>query len=157
METSYSIRIVRWSEARPMTSPVREAVFMREQGVPAELEWDEFDADALHAVAADIAGQPVGTARLLADGHIGRMAVLAPWRRRGVGSAMLARLMGSARDRGLGAVFLHAQMHAVPFYRRHGFVVEGAEFLDAGILHVSMRSHLHAGADPLAADDKERP
>jgi predicted GNAT family N-acyltransferase len=138
-----------------MASAVREAVFMREQGVPAELEWDGRDSVALHALAEDASGCSIGTARLLEDGHIGRMAVISHWRGRGAGSAMLSRLVESARDRGLGAVFLHAQTRAVAFYLRHGFVAEGAEFLDAGIPHVSMRRHLGPihGASAVAFDN----
>lgn len=124
-----------------MAAPVREAVFVREQGVPAELEWDGLDAAALHAVAIATSGHAIGTARLLDDGHIGRMAVLAPWRGRGVGSAMLERLLEAARDRGLPAVLLNAQTHAIAFYARHGFAREGSEFLDAGIPHVAMRRY----------------
>jgi predicted GNAT family N-acyltransferase len=78
-----------------MASAVREAVFMGEQGVPAELEWDGRDAVALHALAEDASGSSIGTARLLKDGHIGRMAVMSHWRGRGVGSAMLDRLVES--------------------------------------------------------------
>ena len=117
---------------------------MCEQGVAAELEWDGFDAGALHAVAADASGHAIGTARLLDDGHIGRMAVLAPWRRRGVGSAMLVQILAAACERGLCAVRLNAQTHAVAFYARHGFERAGDEFLDAGIPHVAMRRYLVA-------------
>ena len=125
-----------------MVEPVREAVFMREQGVPAELEWDGLDAGSLHAVAADASGNAIGTARLLDDGRIGRMAVLIPWRRRGVGSAILMRFVAAAHDRGLHVMRLHAQTHAVAFYARHGFESEGEEFLEAGIPHVAMRRYL---------------
>jgi predicted GNAT family N-acyltransferase len=125
-----------------LVAPVREAVFMREQGVPAELEWDGLDATALHVLAADPSGGAIGTARLLGDGHIGRMAVLVPWRRRGVGSAMLMRVLAAARDRGLRVVHLHAQTHAVAFYARYGFESTAGEFLDAGIPHVAMRRYV---------------
>lgn len=117
---------------------------MREQGVAAELEWDGFDAAALHIVAAGPFGSAIGTARLLADGAIGRMAVLAPWRGRGVGSAMLERLLAAARERGTCTVHLNAQVHAVAFYARHGFEAQGPEFLDAGIAHVAMHRQLVA-------------
>lgn len=144
MNAPYSIRLVPWLVAHALAVPVREAVFMREQGVPAELEWDGRDAAALHALAAGPAGCAIGTARLLDDGHIGRMAVLAPWRRSGIGSAMLMRLLEAAGDRGLRVVHLHAQTHAVAFYERHGFERAGAEFLDAGIPHVAMRRYVSA-------------
>jgi predicted GNAT family N-acyltransferase len=144
MNAAHSIRLLSWSDAAPLVAPVREAVFMREQGVPAALEWDGLDVRSLHAVAMDPAGRAIGTARLLDAGHIGRMAVLAPWRRRGVGSAMLERLLEAARDRGLRQVRLNAQTRAVAFYLRYGFEPEGGEFLDAGIPHVVMQRYISA-------------
>ena len=84
----------------------------------------------------------MGTGRLLPDGHIGRMAVLKGWRGQGVVGLMLARLVEQARARGDREVALSAQVHAVPFYRRHGFVEEGAEYLEAGIRHQAMRKAL---------------
>jgi len=89
------------------------------------------------ARAAD--GTPVGTGRLLPDGHIGRMAVLKPWRGKGVGTAMLHELLAAARDRGHATAELSAQTHAIGFYRRFGFEVTGEEYLEAGILHRAMR------------------
>jgi predicted GNAT family N-acyltransferase len=142
----YSIRLASWREAQLQVAPVREAVFMREQRVPADLEWDGLDAAALHVVAAEPSGAVIGTARLLPDGHIGRMAVLLPWRGRGVGSAMLTMLIATARERGLDAVRLNAQLHAVAFYARHGFERRGPEFPDAGIPHVEMRLYLVANS-----------
>lgn len=128
-----------WSEAREAVSPVRFAVFVGEQGVPAEIELDEHDAASVHAVARDAAGNVVGTGRLLPDGHVGRMAVLKSWRRRGVGSRILEALMTEARRRGHRAVVLSAQVRAVDFYRRHGFAPEGGAYEEAGILHQDMR------------------
>ncbi|MFO1206791.1 MAG: GNAT family N-acetyltransferase [Burkholderiales bacterium] len=138
MSAACSIRLASWQEVRAAVAPVREAVFLREQGVPEDLEWDEHDATALHAVALGPLGRAIGTARLLADGQIGRMAVLASWRGRGVGSAMLEMLLAAARERGLRDVRLNAQVQAIAFYERHGFTAGGSEFLDAGIPHVAM-------------------
>ncbi|HKK06812.1 MAG: GNAT family N-acetyltransferase [Pseudolabrys sp.] len=121
---------------------VREEVFIEEQGVTPELEWDGLDAEAVHVLACTADGTPVGTARLLADGHIGRMAVRAAWRGRGVGRALLAELIAIARERGLARVFLGAQTHAVGFYERQGFVVYGEPFMDAGIPHRHMAREL---------------
>ncbi len=146
MSADCSIRLASWREAKSAAARVREAVFMREQGVTADLEWDEHDAAALHVVAADPSGEAIGTARLLEDGHIGRMAVLAPWRGRGVGSTMLQRLLVAARERGLHTVHLNAQVHAVAFYVWHGFEAHGPEFLDAGIPHIAMRRQLVANS-----------
>jgi predicted GNAT family N-acyltransferase len=135
------IELMPWEQARAHAAPIRYTVFVEEQGVPRELELDERDPDCEHAVAF-ISGQAVATGRLLPDGHIGRMAVLDPWRGRGVGSAILARLIERARERGDKEVLLTAQTHAIGFYRAHGFVEEGAEYLEAGIAHRDMRRAL---------------
>lgn len=117
-------------------------VFIVEQRVPESLEWDEFDAVSMHALAQDADGQAIGTGRLLPDGHIGRMAVVRDWRGRGVGSAVLEFLVDCAQKRGDGAVHLNAQTHAIGFYQRYGFVAHGDEFQDAGIPHRQMTRKL---------------
>jgi len=127
-----------WDAQRDMARPLRYQVFVVEQRVPVELEWDEMDATSIHALAFDEAGAAIATGRLLPDGHIGRMAVLPPARGRGVGAAVLSALIECARERGNQAVILSAQTHALDFYARHGFVVEGEEYLEAGIPHVAM-------------------
>lgn len=139
---NWRIEQARWPQDRPALRQVREMVFVREQGVPLALEWDEQDETALHLLARDAEGRPIATGRLLADGHIGRMAVLAPWRGRGVGSALLQALMAQARGRGMNRVELNAQCTAEAFYRRHGFVAEGPVFDDAGIPHRHMHKEL---------------
>ena len=133
------IRYGDWDSLREDAGAIRMAVFVREQNVPPELEMDANDAVCLHAVAYDAAGAPVGTGRLLPDGHIGRMAVHKAVRGTGVGSALLRGLMAQARERGHAAVVLSAQTHAAPFYLAHGFSVVGEEFFEAGISHVEMR------------------
>jgi predicted GNAT family N-acyltransferase len=132
------IELLPWERARELASPIRFEVFVREQRVPAEIELDDRDAQSLHAIAF-LEERPVGTARLLPDGHIGRMAVLKAHRKKGVGAAMLERLIEAARARGEREVALSAQVHAVAFYRAHGFVEEGAEYEEAGIAHQGMR------------------
>jgi len=117
---------------------VRDAVFVVEQGVPPEIERDEWDQRSDHALALDRDGQVVGTGRLLPDGHIGRMAVLPEWRGQGIGGRILASLIARAHERGMKRVVLNAQTHAVPFYARHGFAPFGDEFMEAGIPHVTM-------------------
>ncbi|HZR01890.1 MAG TPA: GNAT family N-acetyltransferase [Burkholderiales bacterium] len=139
---AFRIRAANWRSDRAKLRAVREAVFVVEQGVPIDLEWDEFDHHSVHCLALSQAGDPVGTGRLLPDGHIGRMAVLKSWRGQGVGSAILRWLMACARARGLTEVCLNAQEHALDFYAQHGFVVEGKPFLDAGIPHRAMRCSL---------------
>jgi len=137
-----SVRIVAWSDARAAAGAIREAVFVAEQGVPAEIELDEWDERSEHALACEDGGRVVGTGRLLPDGHIGRMAVLRERRGRGVGAAVLAALIDRARERGMRRVVLNAQSRAVPFYARFGFAVSGDEFIEAGIPHVEMARDL---------------
>ena len=134
----FSVRTCAWDDAQRRAAPLRTTVFVEEQGVPAELEMDAMDAECLHALAFDAAGQAIGTGRLLPDGHIGRMAVLAAWRQLGVGRALLHTLLEAAKRRGLAVQRLNAQTHAAGFYRRFGFGDEGAEFMEAGIAHQAM-------------------
>lgn len=131
----FVVRTAAWAEAAAPLRRVRHDVFIVEQRVPEVLEWDDADAGALHALAEDADAQVIGCARLLADGRIGRVAVLAPWRGRGVGSALLRRLVDDARARGNARVILNAQVAAMPFYARHGFVAGGDVFEEAGIAH----------------------
>ncbi len=128
-----------WPSMRSSAEPVRYAVFVEEQKVPAEIELDEFDPVSVHALALDGQGRALGTGRLLPDGHIGRMAVLKQARGRGVGSALLRRLIDAARLRGDRQLVLSAQTHAIAFYARFGFVAEGEVYDDAGIPHQRMR------------------
>ncbi len=141
-EPTYRVRLTDWARDAEALRAVRHAVFCVEQGIPAELEWDAVDAECPHALAEDAVGRPIGCGRLLPDGHVGRMAVLAPWRGRGVGGALLAALVDLARERGHGEVRLNAQEHAVPFYARHGFAPVGAPFDEAGIPHRAMARRL---------------
>jgi predicted GNAT family N-acyltransferase len=133
---------VRWRKKEGVLADIRRRVFVEEQGVPPELEWDGRDASARHVLALTDPGEPVGCGRLLANGHIGRLAVLPALRRRGIGGALLEALVAHARARGRRKVFLHAQVRAVPFYREHGFRPAGPVFLDAGILHRYMFRYL---------------
>jgi predicted GNAT family N-acyltransferase len=126
-----------WEKAKPLASPIRFEVFVREQRVPPEIELDAQDAASLHAISF-IENKAVATGRLLPDGHIGRMAVLKAWRGRGIGAQMLARLIEAARQRGDRQVALSAQVHAIGFYRSHGFRPLGEVYQEAGIDHQAM-------------------
>jgi len=128
-----------WAIQKAAAEAIRYEVFVIEQNVPVELEWDEMDVVSLHAIASDVSDEVVGTGRLLPDGHIGRMAVRKSARGVGVGSEILQALMAEAKRRGDLTVVLHAQIQAVPFYARFGFVREGDEFMEAGIPHICMR------------------
>jgi len=135
------IELMPWEKARAHASAIRFSVFVEEQGVPREIELDGQDALSIHVVAFEDE-KPVATGRLLPDGHIGRMAVLKQWRRRGIGARMLHTLIERAKERGDAEVALSAQLHAVAFYRAHGFVPVGDEYLEAGITHQAMKRRL---------------
>lgn len=134
----FSVRAASWLDDGLVLQDLRRRIFIIEQQVPEEMEWDDVDVVSTHALACDKQGRPLGTGRLLPDGHIGRMAVISEWRRRGVGSAILVWLMQVAREQGHGRLCLHAQTHAVPFYARHGFAACGEVFMEAGIPHRMM-------------------
>jgi predicted GNAT family N-acyltransferase len=142
MNHPFTVSLVSWHDGEPLLRAVREAVFMREQGVPEDLEWDGMDEGSRHALALSLRGDVIGCGRLLPDGHIGRIAVLPQWRKRKVGTAIVEALLGEARSRDMKEVIVDAQVRAVPFYRGFGFVEEGDEFMDAGIPHVRMRLKL---------------
>ena len=136
------IEILDWDAAASRVMPLREAVFVVEQGVAPELERDAFDPVCRHAVAETRDGRVVGTGRLLPDGHIGRMAVAASMRGQGIGGEILDALVREARSVGMNEVMLNAQVQAQHFYAGHGFVAEGDEFMEAGIAHRLMRRQL---------------
>lgn len=136
-----------WAGLRAWAEPIRQEVFVEEQGVSAEEEWDLADRYCRHVVVYDASQadpQPaaLATGRLLPNGRIGRMAVRRSHRARGLGSWVLQRLMQEAQTLGLAEVRLHAQLHALAFYERHGFVAEGPEFRECEIPHRTMRRGL---------------
>ncbi len=138
MQCSYRLRIVKWKDEEAALRSIRTAVFIHEQHVPLHLEWDEFDAISMHILAQNFEGQPIGTVRLLPNGYVGRMAVLKEWRGKGIGIAMMQKILQQAENLGIQQVKLNAQVSAIQFYERFGFQVSGKEFMDAGILHVKM-------------------
>ena len=144
MQRPFTIRETTWQAAGEQLRAIREAVFMREQGVPEDLEWDGLDAHCIHLLAESEEGESIGTVRLLADGHIGRMAVLREWRNKGVGTALLRRIIEIARKSGVQRVVLNAQTAAIGFYERAGFTASGDEFMDAGIPHYRMELALRS-------------
>jgi len=142
MISPFVVRRADWVRDFEHLRDIRETVFVHEQQVPLDMEWDGLDQACVHVLAFDSDGAPIGTGRLLPDGHIGRMAVLPAWRGKGVGGALLTELMRIARERGFTEVILNAQVQAVAFYTRHGFAVDGPRFLEAGIPHQAMRRRL---------------
>ncbi|MFP5441419.1 MAG: GNAT family N-acetyltransferase [Gammaproteobacteria bacterium] len=128
------IRRTSWAQDRAPLSAIRRKVFIEEQHVPEDMEWDEFDDDSVHFLAEDN-GTAVGCGRLLPSGQISRISVLEERRSEGIGRALLDAMINEARSRGLKEVFLHAQTHATSFYEGAGFLVDGGIFVEAGIPH----------------------
>lgn len=137
-DVAVEVRTADWVRDQALLRSIREQVFVQEQKVPTELEWDGIDARCAHVIAYLDDGRAVATGRLLPDGHIGRIAVLKPWRRQGIGSRVLQSLIEIAEARGMASCALNAQTYALAFYQRHGFVAEGDEFDEAGIAHQHM-------------------
>ena len=137
-KTNYTVEIVNWESAKQQIKPIRETVFIQEQHVPVELEWDEMDSESIHILSRLDDNTPVGTARMLSNGHIGRMSVLSKYRNQGIGSAMLNALLVYAKQHQINDLFLFAQTNAVDFYKQHEFTTVGKVFMDAGIPHLKM-------------------
>jgi len=144
MPTPPAIRIVlgTWERLRDDAYAVRHEVFVLEQAVPPEIELDDDDPVAVHAVAYGDDGTPVATGRLLPDGHIGRMAVRKAARGSGVGGRVLDALIAQGHGDGHRLLLLHAQTHARGFYEAHGFAAQGETFVEAGIEHIAMTREL---------------
>jgi len=138
----YQIKQVSWQETEQALIAIRMSVFVDEQNVPIDLEIDGLDSQCVHVMAHGPANRPLGTARMLEDGHIGRMAVLCEYRNAGIGSALLDTLMDIAKMQKLQRVYLYSQLSAVKFYRHHQFTKYGEEFMDAGITHIAMQRTL---------------
>ncbi|PPE70640.1 YbgC/FadM family acyl-CoA thioesterase [Caldimonas thermodepolymerans] len=138
----FQVRVGGWDELGADAQLVRTEVFVQEQGIPAEMEWDDADRGCLHAVAYNRFGMALATGRMLEHvpgvAKIGRMAVRRTMRGSGVGRAVLDALMQAARERGYREALLHAQTSAAGFYARAGFTARGPEFEEAGIPHVEM-------------------
>jgi len=135
------VKIQSWQEASKQAYAIRQKVFIQEQGVPQELELDEFDSISWHALAF-WEDQCIGTGRLVAvdqnAGQIGRMAVLADFRGQGFGKAILIQLIDLAANQGMSTLTLHAQVSAIPFYEKFGFMAQGSIYEEAGIPHRNM-------------------
>lgn len=141
-EEPFKIRIADWSDDQASIRTVRTEVFIREQQVPESLEWDDEDAHCIHLLAWSNNDQLLGTARMLANGQIGRLAVLKPYRGMGVGKKMLQTLLDIAEQKKFKFVFLNSQTHAIDFYRAFGFREVGSSFNEAGIPHCRMKKEI---------------
>ena len=141
VKPEFKIKTATWPDDQSTLKAIRFEVFVEEQKVPAEEEIDAHDPVSIHAIAWT-EGKAAGCGRLLPDGHIGRMAVRKPYRGLGVGAFVLQHLIDRARQRGDHEVVLSAQTHAMGFYEKFGFKVEGGEYLDCNIPHRDMRKIL---------------
>ena len=137
------IRLADWEKDKQALSTIRHQVFIKEQNVPEDMEWDEFDAVAMHFLALKN-NQAIACARLKPDGQIGRMAVLIDFRNKGTGKKLLQFVLQAAATKKLNAVYLHAQLAALAFYEKQGFVVKGDIFFEADIPHREMLKKIYS-------------
>lgn len=149
MNDDIRIIVADWDKHGDALLSVRRTVFIEEQRVPESLDLDGEDETSFHVLAlASVDKQPVGTARLMSDGRIGRVAVLPPFRMSRVGSRLMTTLLALAREQDYEAVYLHAQTVSLRFYEKLGFEAEGEEFEEAGIPHFEMKLSLKKKAAP---------
>ena len=146
---NFTVTEASWAQSRYAIQSIRNTVFVDEQHIPIELEWDGGDKDCIHVLAFDEQDNAIGTGRLQIHpdntsgdsnsvGHIGRIAVLKDWRGCGVGGALLTRLADIAKVQQMVSVYLNAQEHLQDYYEKQQFVREGKVFKEAGISHVRM-------------------
>jgi len=138
----YKIIQTSWKKSHRKLSEVRRKVFIEEQQVAEELEWDKYDTECFHILLTDKKNNAIATGRMKKNGHIGRMAVLKQYRNQGIGSAILNKLTDIARRNDFSELYLHAQTSAIGFYQKHDFIICSEEFMDAGILHKTMKKDL---------------
>lgn len=148
----FTVQAVAFEQGTVDLRAVRDVVFVQEQGVPVEIERDALDPLSRHVIARDAQGRAIGTGRLTPDRRIGRMAVIPEWRNRRVGEALLKALLVEARTLGWKEITLHAQVAALAFYARQGFLPYGDRFVEAGLEHQSMRLVL-GGVNPVVRRD----
>ena len=150
IDGAFFLEPANWETDEADLKAVRMAVFVVEQAIPESDEWDALDVPSQHLLARDATGRPIGCGRLTPEHTIGRMAVLREWRGRGVGEALLRSLIEQARALGWSETVLHAQVQAMPFYARQGFVPFGDVYDECGIPHQRMRLELTPSEPPPA-------
>lgn len=138
MSIKYNIVHTSWQEHQADIKHIRHQVFIEEQNVPIELEWEGNDDQFHYVLAVNNKSRAIGTGRIDQAGHIGRMAVLKAWRNHGIGSAILKALLDYAQQQHIPRLILNAQSSAIPFYEKQGFDIISDEFMDAGIPHKTM-------------------
>ncbi|HHJ35290.1 MAG TPA: GNAT family N-acetyltransferase [Gammaproteobacteria bacterium] len=141
------IRVTDWETDNKQISVIRRQVFIDEQNVPEEMEWDEYDSSSTHFIAT-IDDRAIATSRLKPDGQIGRMAVLAGYRNQGIGGKLLQFVLLCATEKNMGKLYLHAQVSAIAFYEKHGFSTRGEVFYEANIPHREMLKIICQGTMP---------
>lgn len=141
--SNFEIRCGSWADLQVQAALIRREVFIQEQGIAEVDEWDAQDQVSLHFVVYD-QQQPIATARLLANDHIGRVAVLKTYRGQGIGEQLMQNIIQQARIEQRTRLQLSSQVHAIAFYQRLGFEVIGKAYLDCGIPHVDMAMQLAA-------------
>jgi len=156
---SIEIHVIKadWQTHRTELQQIREVVFIDEQQVPRDIEWDGEDDTSTHFLAVNQLGQYVGCARLLPSGQIGRMAVLQEHRGTGIGARLLEAAIEEGKAQGFNRLYLHAQRYAEDFYRKGGFLPYGEPFDEAGIAHIAMELKLPVAFDGSTADSRTRP
>lgn len=142
MSQLFTVHLVSWHNGEPLLREIREAVFIQEQGVPVQLEWDGLDEVSQHVLALSANGDAIGCGRITPDGKIGRIAVLPAWRGKRVGSTILEAVLNYAHSHDYQVLELNAQIQAVKLYQRFNFTEVGEEFMDADIPHIKMRLRL---------------
>ena len=141
MLANIQISKVTWREAESHLRAVRTPVFIVEQFVAPEFEWDELDASAVHLLAM-LENQPIACLRIIDFNKIGRMAVLKEWRGMGLGAALLLEAVKICQAHGSKQIYLSAQTHAIGFYQGCGFKVTSEVYQDVHIPHVDMQLEL---------------
>ena len=136
MDESFELVLSDWQTSREPLQAIRRKVFILEQNIPEAEEFDDADGNSSHVLVLSEKRDAVGTGRIEATGKIARLAVVAEYRNRGVGTAIVERLIEEAGNRGYNRVFLHAQTQALTFYNKFGFVSDEKVFMEAGIPHV---------------------
>ena len=136
-----ALNIVIFKDEKPQIQSIRNTVFTIEQGVDSTIDFDGQDDDAIHVLVKEN-GQAIGTGRMLADGHIGRVAILKESRGEGIGANVVLSLVAEAVKLNFEKVYLGAQLQAVDFYLKLGFTPYGEEYIEADIKHISMEKVL---------------
>lgn len=137
LSNNINIKVADWNKDKDQLSSIRRSVFIEEQNVPEEMEWDEFDASSIHFLVT-LDEKSIACARLKKDGQIGRMAVLVEYRNQGIGSKLLQVVLETASNQAIDPAYLHAQVSAISFYERLGFTCQGEVFFEANIPHREM-------------------